>query len=251
MGNPVNFYSRAGKTVEFYTRPPVELNVLNLSFTGSDGDTTTTDTGAFSRTVTQIGSVELDSDQFVSSPTSSYHPPIGTPGEGPHYWAVQGHSFFDAAFFNGNWTMSTWFRLVLDNSGYTTFTSWWINAFSWVSFFYADPPGFSTLNFQERHSANPPEAVAVNFNPILNVWHYVEVTKTGDDFSFFSNDTGTGERYQVGSNQTQVMAIGNYSGVTQTVGGTQDSIQSVYATQGWTDETKVIAEVERPVNFYG
>ena len=257
MANPILVYEHTGHPVLLYEQSVFQTYALNVSWTGSDGDTTATDNSPFAHNLVSINSAEIDDAEFVTPPTSAFLPIVdaGAASAGVSCWKVPAHTYFDATFLNGDWTMATWWRTSANFSGYKFQFSWFSGAFLFVEMFYFKFTGSPRYIFAYRSGA--PAAVEMNFantfTTLVDSWHYVEYTKTGNFLSVYVNDETTGARVQIGSSTAFPKLLPSMGSINLCLGAEVSSglvSSPPRDLRGWLDDTYITANLPRTINLY-
>ena len=249
-----NFYSRGTVPINFYSRNTVTLTVLELPFTGTQGDTTTDDVSGFNNILTANGTVFIDTaGGFISSPTTSYFGSDGgdSTGGGKNYWEVAGSTVFN--FVTNAFGFSFYAKWEREHVGFDEFLTWEQGPTNFVQFYFLKGTGTAgVLRFVYRSDINPTTQIqaSVTWHPNPNDWYYIELTKVLNEYSFLVTDVTLGSPVLF----SVVTNSGNVSGASTAVGckiGTNSPGSPNRQFQGWMDDLTIITTVSRDINFYG
>lgn len=218
--------------------------LVYLKFEGAQGATATVDSSSYNRTVTRAGAPIIDQVDPALGISSSYFPDPTIAGNIASWNIAPSTDFGNANLWlhPDGFTLRARMKfeeLTDSNGNVEVICAWYQNAFSHVVFGRvqflegSDLRHRLALFFRAGAPAGTNIKSTLEFNPTLNQWYTLEVSKFGNDYTFKVDFD------QFGSVVTNAAA--NYpdpTSVTLVIGGSTslDNVTSNQSFQGWLDE---------------
>lgn len=181
-------------TVQLYGAAGTDYTKLMLHFDEADGSTTPDDASASNHTLTAVGGVHVETDQFKYGTASSAHDGSGD------YWTIPDHADFH--FSTNDFTLETWVRYA--TVGTSTFYSQNTNGSNYTVFYY-DGSSWRILR-------NGAELMTAADSPTTNTWYHYAFANAAGSNRIFRDGTQKGtttSNSTAWNNHTSLVRLGS------------------------------------------